>query len=440
MQRDQGPPPRRDDPYISLVIPAYNEKESLPHLFERIRDALQGKSYEIIFVDDGSTDGTEQYLRELAMQESRVKALRFRRNFGKSAALQAGFNEARGEVIITMDADLQDDPQEIPRLVEALDKGYDLVSGWREKRNDPFNKTLPSELFNAVTRLTTKITLHDFNCGFKAYRRAVVQNLHIYGEQHRFIPVLAYWQGFGVGEIPLAHHRRKFGRSKFGMRRFLSGFLDLFTVLFLTRFRFKPLHVFGSMGLLLFLAGLGINLYLTWIKLQGEAIGTRPLLSLGILLLAMGIQIFGIGLLAEMITLFSTRESPSTRTYEVLGIPRHVAPFPGPRYHAPKRPGPGSGPKPSQSGTPSAQQQQLKERPPRPVGQSQNQSQGQKQGQNQGQNQAPNQSQGQKPVQNQQRNRPQDGRRPVAAQPGTTDQNRTVEHGRPTQPPKTPQQ
>ena len=421
MQRDQGPPPRRDEPHISLVIPAYNEKESLPQLFAELRDVLRNKNYEIIFVDDGSTDGTDEYLRQLSAQESRVKALRFRRNFGKSAALQAGFGEARGQIIITMDADLQDDPQEIPRLLEALDSGYDLVSGWRAERKDPFNKTLPSELFNAVTGFVTKIKLNDFNCGFKAYRRAVVQNLRIYGEQHRFIPALAYWQGFSVGEVPLAHHPRRFGRSKFGMRRFLSGFLDLFTILFLTRFRFKPLHVFGSIGLLLFLAGLVINLYLTWIKLQGEAIGTRPLLSLGILLLVMGIQVFGVGLLAEMITLFGSRETPLSHTYEVHGLPQSPqATIPGPRHPQGKRPGPG--PKLDAPGTSPAQQvqqqSQPRERPSRPPGQDQ------KQRQNQGQNQ--------------QRNRPQDGRRPAATHPGAVDQNRTVEHGQPTQPPKAP--
>ncbi|MBI2864682.1 MAG: glycosyltransferase family 2 protein [Chloroflexi bacterium] len=285
---------------LSVIVPVFNEEESVSILHRRLAEVLVGEEYEVIFVDDGSTDGSFAAMERLRLTDGRTRVVRFGRNFGKSSALDAGFRVSRGEIVITMDADLQDDPAEIPRLVATLDQGYDLVSGWKVDRQDPITKTLPSLLFNRVTAAVTGIELHDFNCGFKAYRRRLVDHLRIYGELHRFIPALAYWRGFRVTEVGVRHHSRKFGRSKFGARRFLSGFLDLFTVLFLTRFNRKPLHLFGSMGVLFLGVGLAINLYLTAIKIAGQAIGTRPLLQLGVLLMVVGLQFFSMGLLADL--------------------------------------------------------------------------------------------------------------------------------------------
>ena len=295
-------------PRLSVVIPVFNERESLSTLCQQLAEALEGESYEVVFVDDGSTDGSGELLEELVAQDHHLQLVRFTRNFGKSAALEAGLRESRGEIVITMDGDLQDDPAEIPRLVAAIDQGFDLVSGWKVKRQDPLSKKLPSLLFNAVTAWLTGIPLHDFNSGFKAYRRPLVERLCLYGEQHRFIPALACWYGFRVTEVGVRHRARPFGRSKFGPKRFLSGFLDLFTVLFLTRFSFKPLHLFGTMGLISFLAGGAINLYLTLLWLSGERIGTRPLLQLGVLLMVVGVQLFSMGLLGEMIALTWARQ------------------------------------------------------------------------------------------------------------------------------------
>lgn len=303
-------------PTHSIIIPVYNEEDSIPQLHGLLTEVLFGESYEIIFVDDGSTDGSFEAMDRLRLSDRRTRIVRFGRNFGKSSALTAGFRVSRGEIIITMDADLQDDPAEIPRLLGVIEQGYDLVSGWKVNRQDPITKTLPSRVFNRVTAAVTGVQLHDFNCGFKAYRRKLVDNLHIYGELHRFIPALAYWRGFKVTEIGVKHHRRKFGRSKFGPKRFLSGFLDLFTVLFITRFNRKPLHLFGSMGILCFVGGLLVNLYLTAVKIGGEAIGTRPLLQLGVLLMVMGLQFFSMGLMAEMITLLTHKQEDEV-LYEV---------------------------------------------------------------------------------------------------------------------------
>jgi len=309
-------------PWLSLVIPLYNEAESLRPLYDAIKEALgSGDNYEILFVDDGSTDESLSLLHSFQDRDESVRVLHFARNFGKAEALAAGFRESRGEVIITLDADLQDDPQEIPHLVSTLAKGYDLVSGWKQHRQDPITKTMPSHVFNAVTSYLTGIKLKDFNSGFKAYRRRLVDELHIYGELHRFLPALAYWKGFRVTEVPVVHHPRRFGNSKYGARRFLSGFLDLLTVLFLTRFRRKPLHLFGTLGLACLGIGLAINLYLTTIWLQGEAIGTRPLLQLGVLLMVMGIQFLSMGLLGEMLTVSSVEERGRTHVYEVIEPP-----------------------------------------------------------------------------------------------------------------------
>ena len=288
---------------LSIVIPAYNEKESIPELLERIREAVQTitDDYEIIIVDDGSNDGTFDTLKRLKTTYPQLKAVRFRRNYGKSAALAEGFDRATGDIVITMDADLQDDPAEIPNLIKKLEAGYDLVSGWKKRRHDPLSKTIPSRIFNFVTAKLTGIPLHDFNCGLKAYRKEVIKSIEVYGELHRFLPVLAVWQGFKVTEIPVKHHPRKYGKTKFGISRFTNGFFDLLTVMFITRFRKKPLHFFGFLGLLSTFIGTGILLYLTILWFQGYGIGRRPLLFLGVLLVIVGVQFFSLGLIGEML-------------------------------------------------------------------------------------------------------------------------------------------
>jgi glycosyltransferase involved in cell wall biosynthesis len=291
---------------ISIVIPAYNEAESIDTLSRQVDSVLASldREYEIIFIDDGSIDHTFAELTHVVETKRSVKVIQLRRNFGKAAALTAGFREAKGEIIITMDADLQDDPREIPRFLAALNDGpYDLVSGWKFPRRDPLSKTLPSRLFNMVTALMTGVQLHDFNCGFKAYRRHVISEISIYGELYRYIPVLAHWRGFHIGEIKVHHHPRKFGQSKFGTLRFFRGFFDLLTVLFLTRYKHRPLHLFGGIGVLSFTIGTLISVYLTFLWFMGNRpIGSRPLLTLGVLLITVGIQFFSLGLLAEMLT------------------------------------------------------------------------------------------------------------------------------------------
>lgn len=289
---------------ISLVIPLYNEEGSLLELYAQIEKIFtdQKISYEIWFVDDGSTDNSLEILKELNRKNKNIKILSFQKNYGKSAALCEGFRNAGGDIVVTMDADLQDDPNEIPRLIEMINSGYDLVSGWKKKRHDPITKTIPSKLFNFATAVLTGIKIHDFNCGLKAYRKKVIKEITVYGELHRYLPVLAHWRGYKVGELVVKHHPRKYGKTKFGARRFLSGFFDLFTVLFLTRYRQKPLHLFGFFGLLSFFAGFLISLYLTILWLEGKGIGHRPLLFLGVLLIIVGMQSFSIGLIGEMIT------------------------------------------------------------------------------------------------------------------------------------------
>ena len=290
---------------VSIIVPVFNEAGSLANLHDKLSQVLGAvvSQYEIIFVDDGSTDSSPDILEQLCRQDGRVRLVQFRRNFGKSAALAIGFSEARGRVVITMDADLQDEPEEIPRFLEAIDEGYDLVSGWKYPRLDPPSKTLPSAIYNGTTRWLTGVPLHDFNCGFKAYRLDVVRELRIYGELHRYIPVLAHWRGFKVSEIKVRHHPRQFGQSKYGWERLSQGLFDLITVLFLNRYTRRPLHLFGWLGLLIFLAGGLIEMYLALLWLEGiRPIGTRPLFSVGILLLFMGIQLISFGLLAELIT------------------------------------------------------------------------------------------------------------------------------------------
>jgi glycosyltransferase involved in cell wall biosynthesis len=295
---------------ISIIIPLYNEEGSLEELTKQIVQVLEdyNHSYEICFVDDGSTDDSLARIKNLKEKNQNIKILSFRKNYGKSAALSEGFKMASGEIIITIDADLQDDPAEIPNLIEKINDGYDLVSGWKKKRHDPITKTLPSKLFNFITARFTGIKIHDFNCGLKAYRQEVIKEIPVYGSLHRYLPVLAHWKGFAIGEISVQHHARKHGVTKYGWRRFFDGFFDLFTVLFLTRYRQKPLHLFGFFGLTSLMAGFIISLYLTILWFQGYGIGSRPLLFLGILLIIVGMQSFSIGLIGEMLTKLKDEE------------------------------------------------------------------------------------------------------------------------------------
>jgi glycosyltransferase involved in cell wall biosynthesis len=292
-------------PLISVVVPAMNEEGNIAALYRAIADVLEqaALSFEIVFIDDGSVDGTWQVMEGLAAADPRVVALRHRRNFGKARALATGFQTTSGRFIVTMDADLQDDPLEIPRFLEKLDEGYDLVSGWKQRRQDPLGKTLPSRLFNATVRAVSGVPLHDFNCGFKMYRRDVVRNIRIYGELHRFTPVLAHAEGFRVGELPVRHHARTWGTSKYGWSRLVKGFLDLLTVKFLTEYRQRPMHVLGIPGVVALAAGAFFGLWLTAEKaLTGASIGNRPLLLLSVLLIVVGVQFFGLGLLGELLT------------------------------------------------------------------------------------------------------------------------------------------
>jgi len=289
---------------ISVVIPVHNEERSVALLLDALGSTLDGlgRDWEAVFVDDGSTDGTFSSLTRLHANASNVRIVRLRRNFGKAAALQAGFEAAQGEVIVTIDGDLQDDPAEIPRLLAKLDEGFDLVSGWKTKRRDPLTRRIPSKIFNWVSGRVSGIRLHDLNCGLKAYRAEVLRGLQIYGELHRFIPVLAHYRGFRVAEIPVNHRPREHGRSRYGVERYVRGFLDLLTVTFMGRYRHRPLHLFGGLGLGLSLLGGVVLAYLTALKLAGQAIGHRPLLTLGVLLIVVGMQFVSLGLLSELIT------------------------------------------------------------------------------------------------------------------------------------------
>jgi len=288
---------------VSIVVPLLNEEESLRPLFFEIKKAVKSIScdYEIIFVDDGSTDKSLKVIKELNKEDGKVKYISFRKNYGKSAALQLGFKNSTGDAIITMDADLQDDPAEIPNLLKKLQEDYDLVSGWKKKRYDPFIKKYSSKFFNYITGLFSGININDFNCGLKAYRSEVVKNINVYGELHRYIPVLASWNGYRVTEIIVKHQARRYGKTKFGISRFFKGFVDLITVVFTTRYIRRPMHLFGFLGFLSFLAGLLVNGYLTYEKLVLDRwISNRPLLFLGILLIIVGIQFFSVGLLGEI--------------------------------------------------------------------------------------------------------------------------------------------
>lgn len=289
---------------ISVVVPLLNEERSLEALYVEIAAALEplDEEFEVVFVDDGSTDASASILAKLHDEMPNVVVVQLRRNFGKAAALQAGFLEARGEYVVTIDADLQDDPAEIPAMLAKLDEGFDLVSGWKTRRNDPLLRRVFSRWFNWATGAVSGVHLHDVNCGLKAYRAEVLEGMRLYGELHRFIPVLASYRGFKVAEMPVNHRARQHGRSRYGPERYLRGFFDLLSVTFMGRYRHRPLHLFGGVGLLMGSAGLIILLYLTTVKLWGGSIGTRPLLTLGVLLVVVGIQFVSLGLISELVT------------------------------------------------------------------------------------------------------------------------------------------
>ena len=294
---------------ISVVVPVYNEEESLPELFDWINRVMIAHkfAFEVIFVDDGSSDGSWNIIRDLQTQHSEVRGVRFRRNYGKSAALNKGFELAEGRVVITMDSDLQDSPDEIPELYRmVVEDGYDLVSGWKKKRYDSkIAKNLPSKLYNATTRRLSGVKLHDMNCGLKAYRKEVVKAIEVYGEMHRYIPVIAKWAGFKkIGEKVVVHQKRKYGVTKFGWERFINGFLDLISITFVTRFGRKPMHLFGALGSLLFLAGFVIAAYLAYAKLflAGYRMTERPLFYFGLLSMVLGTQLFLAGFLGELVS------------------------------------------------------------------------------------------------------------------------------------------
>jgi glycosyltransferase involved in cell wall biosynthesis len=335
----------KTSPKISIIAPVFNESATLERLYHQIRDAMAilGSPYEIIFVDDGSTDGSIGILQEIhgihqewmsaaadtlcpsgkeledyqARAAPQVVVIQFRRNMGKALALAAGFSRARGDVVITIDADLQDDPNEIPHLLAKIEDGYDVVSGWKTHRRDSWSKVLLSRIFNQVVCWCTHLNLHDINCGFKAYRRQVIQELLVYGDRHRYLPILAHQNGFRVTEVPVKHQPRQYGKSKYGFERIPRGFLDLLTILFLNRYLKRPLHFFGVLGLSCLITGTGINTYLAILWFVQKGIGFRPLLMLGILLMILGLQFFSIGFLGEM---FTNTFERSARRYPIKRV------------------------------------------------------------------------------------------------------------------------
>ena len=304
---------------LSLVIPLLNEEESLQELSDWIGRvcAANSLSYEVLFMDDGSRDGSWKKIEQLSAQNSNVKGIRMRRNYGKSAALQVGFEAAQGDVVITMDADLQDSPDEIPDLYKMIaQQNFDLVSGWKKKRYDPITKTIPTKLFNWATRKMSGIQLHDFNCGLKAYKKEVVKNIDVYGEMHRYIPVIAGWAGFrNIGEKEVQHQKRKYGTTKFGLERFINGFLDLLSIGFVAKFGKRPMHLFGLLGTVLFFLGFLIASYLAYGKffLQEYKMTERPLLYFGLLSMTLGTMLFLTGFIAELIV----RHSPDKNKYQI---------------------------------------------------------------------------------------------------------------------------
>jgi len=293
---------------LSIVIPVYNEEDSLPKLYAILLastlksiEAHTITSYEIWFVDDGSTDSSVEVIKRLIADDNNIHLICFRKNFGKARALQAGFRHIEGDIVITMDADLQDDPKEINRFIEKIDEGFDVVSGWKYNRLDPLEKKLPSRLFNKVTSVLSGVKLHDFNCGFKAYRKEVVKSIDIYGEMHRYIPVLANRKGFKITEITVEHHKREHGTSKYGWERYLRGLFDSMTTSFLLKFYDRPMYFFGRLGLALLLVGLIICVWLTGLWVMGDTIGGRPLLVLGVLCIILGVQSISTGFIGDII-------------------------------------------------------------------------------------------------------------------------------------------
>jgi len=314
----------RSRPLISVVIPLYNEEENIEPLYTQLKAALEGvgREYEIIAVDDGSTDRSFDVLKRLHEGEERLKVIRLRRNFGQTAAFSAGFDYASGDVVITMDADLQNDPADIPKLLKLIEEGYDVVSGWRLHRKDPFlTRRLPSMMANWLISKVTGVHLHDYGCSLKAYRREVVKNVHLYGDLHRFIPAIASWMGISVAEVPVHHRARRFGRSKYSLSRTFRVLLDILTVRFLLSYATRPSHIFGSLGLLSFAIGMGLGIYLTVVTVAlGQDIGGRPLLTLAVLLMLMGVQSVTMGLLGELVvrTYHETQNKPIYAVREIL--------------------------------------------------------------------------------------------------------------------------
>ncbi|HEY9705055.1 MAG TPA: glycosyltransferase family 2 protein [Allocoleopsis sp.] len=309
---------------VSIIAPVYNEIESIPHLLTAISSVMiaHNITYEILCIDDGSTDGSTQLLKELALTHNDLKAVLLRRNYGQTAAMAAGFNYAEGKIIITLDADLQNDPQDIPKLLEKIAEGYDLVSGWRKNRQDnKLSRLIPSKLANLLISKVTEVKLNDYGCSLKAYSAEVVKDMNLYGELHRFLPALAYIEGAKITEIPVNHYARKYGKSKYGLDRTFRVLMDLLTIWFMKTFLTRPMHVFGMMGLLCMLSGTGVGIYLTFIKLYlGESIGHRPLLILVVVLLLTGVQLFSFGLLAELLmrTYHESQNRPIYRVREVV--------------------------------------------------------------------------------------------------------------------------
>lgn len=309
-----------EEPYVSVVVPVFNEVDSLRELHQQLTQGAKatGRTYEILFIDDGSRDGSAERLDEIATEDPQVRVVHFRRNFGKSPALAAAFDRVRGQIVLTLDADLQDDPAMIPEFVARIEAGADLVSGWKQRRHDPIGKTLPSKFFNFIVRKVSGVHLRDFNCGFKAYRIDCIRELSVYGGFHRFLPVLAGERGFRVEELVVNHRARQHGVSKFGVKRFFDGFLDLLTVLMVTHFRTRPVHFFGILGTASGVLGVGVLLYLSVLWFMGESIGSRPLLLLGVLLTLTAIQFIAIGLVAELLvrtTISSTEVYSVAREY-----------------------------------------------------------------------------------------------------------------------------
>jgi glycosyltransferase involved in cell wall biosynthesis len=308
---------------VSVVIPVYNEVESVPHLLEAIAQVLrtEGLVYEIIAVDDGSKDGTTALLKRLAQERSDLRAVLLRRNYGQTAAMAAGFHHAKAPIIVTLDGDLQNDPTDIPKLLAKLEEGYDLVSGWRKKRQDAaLTRLLPSKLANGLISKVTGVPLHDYGCSLKAYRSELLADMNLYGELHRFLPALAYIEGAKIAELPVSHHARQFGASKYGLSRTFRVLMDLMTIYFMKRFLTRPMHAFGWFGLVSTAIGLGLGLHLTYIKLfLGESIGNRPLLTLAVLLVLAGLELFCFGLLAELM-MRTYHESQGRTIYRVREV------------------------------------------------------------------------------------------------------------------------